>query len=346
MNRLSRQLILSFHGRRYLSLNETSTALRPFFFAVHPDLFGRFPKEQSVNENSLKQLSQHLEHLHSQPRHVSSLDLVFYVRDVSSIDTDLLKTVRIKLASSCIRETVTTVLRSFDLSLDYVDSVASSAAQKQPDRPITWSRSFAEAFNDHMPKGHSGRKKPDTTLDSWLFKNISKAKARRAALAPIRSEIKQLTGCSLILGTQTGVCIHGNISLNCDDVPESWVSFFRALLQHDALRLRIPSAENYVSSLLRNITIVKPGSSEVTTTPDYLFQLRVLASAVREYPDTRRILTQNLSDVQAVVECTPGTLTVDPKGRIHIPASCPAFLVIDFLKRNAENARLLSSNPR
>lgn len=31
---------------RGLSMNETAAALRPFIFCVHPDLFGRHPKEQ------------------------------------------------------------------------------------------------------------------------------------------------------------------------------------------------------------------------------------------------------------------------------------------------------------
>ncbi len=31
---------------RHLSSTETATALRPFFFAVHPDLFGRYPDER------------------------------------------------------------------------------------------------------------------------------------------------------------------------------------------------------------------------------------------------------------------------------------------------------------
>jgi len=33
---------------RLLSVSETAIALRPFIFSVHPDLFGKFPKEQVV----------------------------------------------------------------------------------------------------------------------------------------------------------------------------------------------------------------------------------------------------------------------------------------------------------
>ena len=36
--------------RRKLSSAQVSTALRPFYFLVHPDLFGRWPREQAVNE--------------------------------------------------------------------------------------------------------------------------------------------------------------------------------------------------------------------------------------------------------------------------------------------------------
>ena len=46
--------------RRSLSSSQVSTALRPFYFLVHPDLFGRWPQEQAVNEASLKQLKSYL----------------------------------------------------------------------------------------------------------------------------------------------------------------------------------------------------------------------------------------------------------------------------------------------
>ncbi|KFM78448.1 hypothetical protein X975_17264, partial [Stegodyphus mimosarum] len=44
-----------------LTQQEVATALRPFYFAVHPDLFYQFPKEKEINENSLKQLNFYLE---------------------------------------------------------------------------------------------------------------------------------------------------------------------------------------------------------------------------------------------------------------------------------------------
>ena len=50
---------------RSLSSSQVSTALRPFYFLVHPDLFGRWPQEQAVNEASLKQLKSYLKSVFS-----------------------------------------------------------------------------------------------------------------------------------------------------------------------------------------------------------------------------------------------------------------------------------------
>ena len=46
--------------RRHLTQAQVSTALRPFYFLVHPDLLAKFPQEQVVNETSLKSLKMYL----------------------------------------------------------------------------------------------------------------------------------------------------------------------------------------------------------------------------------------------------------------------------------------------
>lgn len=150
---------------------------------------------QSINEDSLKKLNQHIQHLHTQPRHVTPLNLVFYLRDASpcgglggSLDsshieltekpalhwslwfTVTFRPVRMRLDSLCIRETVTKVLQLSELPLEYVKSLAPpTASPNKPDRPIKWSRSFAQAFNDHIPtSAQSIRKVSDSTL-KWVF---------------------------------------------------------------------------------------------------------------------------------------------------------------------------------
>lgn len=100
----------NLNTRRWITSGELSSVLRPFYFAVHPDLFGQHPEQrvienncffiqrvltssfnfrfilQTTNEESLKHLSAYLEALQSQrlssiskPKHIN-----FYVRDQNS----------------------------------------------------------------------------------------------------------------------------------------------------------------------------------------------------------------------------------------------------------------------
>ncbi|GJQ86529.1 hypothetical protein Trydic_g10429 [Trypoxylus dichotomus] len=48
---------------RNMTTTEVSTALRPFYFSVHPDLFGQYPQQRTTNENSLKLLSSYIENI-------------------------------------------------------------------------------------------------------------------------------------------------------------------------------------------------------------------------------------------------------------------------------------------
>lgn len=61
----------SFHANRStvacdLTSSEALRALRPFYLAVHPDLFAQFPRERSTNEDSLKKLNSYLDALESE----------------------------------------------------------------------------------------------------------------------------------------------------------------------------------------------------------------------------------------------------------------------------------------
>ena len=46
-----------------ISSSEALRALRPFYLAVHPDLFPQHPRERSTNEDSLKKLNSYLDAL-------------------------------------------------------------------------------------------------------------------------------------------------------------------------------------------------------------------------------------------------------------------------------------------
>lgn len=67
---------------RNFTSSQLQTALRPFFFMVHPDLFGKFPEQRAINENSLQVLSAHLESLQRRTFAQQSTPqaLLFYLR--------------------------------------------------------------------------------------------------------------------------------------------------------------------------------------------------------------------------------------------------------------------------
>lgn len=71
--------------KRDFSNAELSTVLRPFYFVVHPDLFGQYPEQRTTNEESLKHLSVFIESLKTQKSNVSlPTNLKFYIRDKES----------------------------------------------------------------------------------------------------------------------------------------------------------------------------------------------------------------------------------------------------------------------
>lgn len=70
------------HYSRALSGAEAVNALRPFYFAVHPDFFGQHPREREINENSLKRLSVYLENLQKPGfKSLKPTQLTFYIRE-------------------------------------------------------------------------------------------------------------------------------------------------------------------------------------------------------------------------------------------------------------------------
>ncbi|XP_039433248.1 T-cell activation inhibitor, mitochondrial [Culex pipiens pallens] len=117
---------------RALGSSEVATALRPFYFAVHPDLFGRYPQERQVNEDSLKLLSAHLESLLSQRRVLPSTPkiLPFYVRASNAPEhRGIFKLVKVQMERTTDTKLVLRkILESCNLSTEFVEKMVSTAA--------------------------------------------------------------------------------------------------------------------------------------------------------------------------------------------------------------------------
>ncbi|XP_019735651.1 T-cell activation inhibitor, mitochondrial [Hippocampus comes] len=195
--------------QRALSGADAVNALRPFYFAVHPDFFGQYPREREVNENSLKRLNGYLENLLKPgSRSIQPMKLTFYVRDTkdsSDMQQDLLtsgfRSVSFVLRTSDVLSTVTNVLKSCSLPMEHMKELEAVAKSTQSpaeaavpfSRPIKWDKSYYTftGFRDpEVELQHAARVEP--TLNMWLQNNESEATKKHNDSLPRREELKRL----------------------------------------------------------------------------------------------------------------------------------------------------------
>ncbi|KAM9425256.1 T-cell activation inhibitor, mitochondrial isoform 2-T2 [Pholidichthys leucotaenia] len=207
--RLQRKCVhLPVVRQRALSGAEAVNALRPFYFAVHPDFFGQYPREREVNENSLKRLNGYLENLQkSGSRVVQPMKLTFYVRDTTDcrdVQPDLLtsgfRSVSFTLHTNDMLSTVMNILRSCSLPVEHMKKLNSSTQTKSsPEaglpfyRPIKWDKSYYAftGFRDPEQELQQARS-VEPTLSLWLRNNEPKATKKHAASLPRRNELNRL----------------------------------------------------------------------------------------------------------------------------------------------------------
>ncbi|XP_035528406.1 T-cell activation inhibitor, mitochondrial isoform X1 [Morone saxatilis] len=195
--------------QRTLSGADAVNALRPFYFAVHPDFFGQYPREREVNENSLKRLNGYLDNLQKPgSRSVQPMKLTFYVRDTkdsSDVQPDLLtsgfRSVSFTLHTNDVLSTVMNVLKSCSLPIEHMNGLKASAqASKRPPeagvpfyRPIKWNKSYYTftGFRDPEQELQQARR-VEPVLSLWLRNNEPEATKKHNASLPRREELIRL----------------------------------------------------------------------------------------------------------------------------------------------------------
>lgn len=189
---------------RLLSSAEVSTALRPFYFSVHPDLFGQHPNERTVNENSLKQLSSYLETIQHR-RTARPISLKFYLRSQQPSVRGAFRMVTLNLSERNTRNTVLHVLKSCDLPTTYVESISAATASQSTDhsnklnpKSAAWKKYESmfkdsdDAFGTHVMRGMVRKAKEAESLLFWLKKNGRIAEEKQAACEPVQEEVEKL----------------------------------------------------------------------------------------------------------------------------------------------------------
>eukprot|EP00088_Acartia_fossae_P032616 TRINITY_DN3337_c0_g1_i1.p1 TRINITY_DN3337_c0_g1~~TRINITY_DN3337_c0_g1_i1.p1 ORF type:complete len:512 (-),score=88.29 TRINITY_DN3337_c0_g1_i1:290-1825(-) len=185
---------------RCLNSQEVSNALRPFYFLVHPDLFGKHPDAQKENDKNMKTLKNYVETLVSEKKRPNPKDVSFFIkpRTLEDKEKNYLKTIRIRLKDGSIRDTVLTILGQAGLPTGYVDKIPvkstdTSTNQKILDDVMHDVYGDEEFYTREYGAGFSPTdiRQPFT---AWLANNINKARTRFSECEPIRLETERLQG--------------------------------------------------------------------------------------------------------------------------------------------------------
>ncbi|OWR54458.1 hypothetical protein KGM_214051 [Danaus plexippus plexippus] len=178
---------------RNLSSAEISTALRPFYFSVHPDLFGKYPEQRKTNEHSLQQLSALLEAQQSN-RNMTMSTLPFYLRQKDMPEGNF-KLVNINLNSKNVRETVVKILNACDISTNYVDKIPRSAP-KSINRDIDFTKAYKEYDTEFEKTVRMKRKveekKAITNIIDWISDNSLHGREKYELTSATREQVKSL----------------------------------------------------------------------------------------------------------------------------------------------------------
>ncbi|XP_064201519.1 T-cell activation inhibitor, mitochondrial isoform X1 [Anguilla rostrata] len=202
----SKPVAVQMLQKRALSGTEAITALRPFYFAVHPDFFGQHPREREVNENSLKRLNGYLENLQKPGfRTLKPTKLTFYVRETTERKDEILssgfRSVSFTLNTKDVLSTVQDVLRSCSLSMEHMQGLESSAGPdgRPPQaggafyRPIRWDKTYYAFTGYRDPEQELEQaKRVEPTLSLWLRNNEAEAAEKQKSSVPRREELKRL----------------------------------------------------------------------------------------------------------------------------------------------------------
>uniref|UniRef100_A0A674KE65 T cell activation inhibitor, mitochondrial n=1 Tax=Terrapene triunguis TaxID=2587831 RepID=A0A674KE65_9SAUR len=190
---------------RSLSGAEAVNALRPFYFAVHPDFFGQHPREREINENSLKRLNGYLENLQKPGfKSFKPTQLTFYVREREQNSSDVqesfsaagFRAVSFTLHTRDLLSTVLDILNSCSLSTEHVQSVNSQPHKEVKGtfyRPIKWDKTYYSftGFKDPEEELEQAQR-VEITLISWLDNSEKSAIKKLRKSLPLREELNRL----------------------------------------------------------------------------------------------------------------------------------------------------------
>uniref|UniRef100_A0A3Q4G3T8 T cell activation inhibitor, mitochondrial n=1 Tax=Neolamprologus brichardi TaxID=32507 RepID=A0A3Q4G3T8_NEOBR len=328
--------------QRALSGAEAVNALRPFYFAVHPDFFGKYPKEREVNENSLKRLNGYLENLQKPgSRSVQPMKLTFYIRNT-------FRSVSFTLHTNDVLSTVMDVLTSCSLPVEHMKGLtASKAASKSPTetgepfyRTIKWDKSYYTftGFKDpEQELQQAQRAEPTLWQRSWGVSHRYCQLQSLSRLSHQNPEALINLQHTVVFADQSGMNASGHVMLGTMDVHHQWTKLFEQLPGYRSLQQQTHWLKERISLLLGGTQVVhmdrlgpvQPIAEHYSSLNT--FHKRLMSHHLRLHPRSLQGLTMLLED-----RSSP---SLHEMGHFIIPIKCDLPALQVFLQNHAPEAR-------
>ncbi|XP_036794195.1 T-cell activation inhibitor, mitochondrial isoform X2 [Oncorhynchus mykiss] len=362
MRVVNRHVAAHLVHQRALSGADAINALRPFYFAVHPDFFGQHPREREVNENSLKRLNGYLENLQKPgTRSVQPTKLTFYVREIKEkedIQKDVFppgfRSVSFTLQTKDVLTTVMDVLKSCSLSTEHMKGLkASSESPKSQQpvaghgnpfyRPIKWDKSYYSFTGFRDPEQELKQaKKVEPTLRWQRSWGVTHRCCQLQSLSRLSQQnpeaVLNLRGHTIIFTDQSGMNASGHVMLGTMDVHHQWTKLFVSLPSYRSLLQQTEWLKERISHVLGGIQVINVERlGPVQPIEEHCsilntFHKRLLARRLALHP-------RSLQGLAMTLENDRSSPSLHEMGHFVIPATCEPSRLQTFLQSMAWEAR-------
>ncbi|KAM9166438.1 T-cell activation inhibitor, mitochondrial isoform 2-T4 [Pangshura tecta] len=340
---------------RPLSGAEAVNALRPFYFAVHPDFFGQHPREREINENSLKRLNGYLENLQKPGfKSFKPTQLTFYVREreqnssgvQESFSAAGFRAVSFTLHTRDLLSTVLDILNSCSLSTEHVQSVNSQPHKEVKGtfyRPIKWDKTYYSftGFKDPEEELKQAQRMEITLMwqRSWGIAHRCSQLHSLGRLAQRSPEVlRNIKGHTVVFSDCSGMSATGHVMLGTMDVHHHWIKIFERLPSYYKLQKKMLLLEGRISHLLGGIQITYIEELQpLLTLEEYYatldaFYNRLLNSKLSLHP-------RSLRGLQMILESDRYAPNLHELGHFNIPTTCDLATLQWFIISKAQQAR-------
>ncbi|XP_072427079.1 T-cell activation inhibitor, mitochondrial isoform X4 [Chiloscyllium punctatum] len=341
-----------------LSVAEAVNALRPFYFAVHPDFFGQYPREREVNENSLKQLNSYLECMQRPGRKtLQPTKLTFYIRDTSSdpnapqhhVNTSGFRPVTFTLQNKDLLSVVVTILKSCSLSTDHVQDAQIDKGLPQQTgtipfgRPIRWDKTYYTVTGYRVPEeelDYTVHMEPALGWQrSWgVAHRCSQLHSLARFIQQNSPELHNIKGCTLIFADNSGMNAAGQIMLGTVDVHHHWAKLLERLPIYCDLHSHLSVLKERTSYLLGDVELIYDEDLQPTVMlEDYYRMLKTFYQNLIVIQPLFH--PRSLKGLQIILQNDSSAPSLLQAGQLSIPVTCDPTTLQWFIQAHSQRAR-------